>query len=136
MITATASPPRHAPGPDVDGAEDRLGDARALEDAGHEDEQRHRDEHVVAHQREHAADDQRQPRHAEQDDREDHRDRAGREGERQAGQQDDDEDGDEEDAEELDAHRDVAAGRPAEVAQQVGDALQQQQQAGRAGSRT
>ena len=87
MMTATASPPGHAAGPDVHGAEDGVGDAGPLENAGHEDEQRHRDEHIVAHQREHAADDERQARQAEQRVGEHDRDRAGRKSQRQAGQQ-------------------------------------------------
>ena len=105
MITATARPPRMLPGPDVGGAKDRLGDAGLLEHAGHEDEERHREQHVVAHQREDAADDQRQPGQAEQHDGEEHRHRAGGERQRQPGQQDDDEDRDEQEAEQLDAHR-------------------------------
>ena len=59
------------------------------------------------------------------------RDRAGRKSQRHAGQQDRDEDDDEQDAQKLDAHGDrLSLGHDAQLSNKVGDALQQQQQAG------
>src|SRR3972149_1084974 len=58
--TVTTPAPRPPPRPDVDGAEELLGDAGPLEHARHEDEERHGHEDVIAHQREDAAHDQAQ----------------------------------------------------------------------------
>ena len=46
----TATPPANPAGPDVHGVEQFLSDARSLHHRRHQDEHRHRDQHVFAHE--------------------------------------------------------------------------------------